>query len=217
MAEGVVADQVDVPPPPPLMMMMTAATPPSVAAGSAYTLLAPSFPAPVDPASPAPPPLPTAAVAKKRNAYRPQKAATVGTVAEHILEALAATKQRQAPAALAARRKNVSAAAYDVEGAGVPPMYPTARAPTSKGPSTQGEGGPAPLQGGTAPEAGGELQKRPRSRKRSQRATSVARKPLKNSKGPKALKRSAAKPRKAAKRPATCRPVGRKRATGKRR
>eukprot|EP00061_Rhincodon_typus_P016907 g45364.t1 len=147
----------------------------------------------------APPPLPTA-VTKRKSAYRPQKAATVATVAERILEAVALTKDRQGPAALATiMRKTISAANYDMEGCGPRLSHSAVRASLSKNPSAH-VGAPVSLQTPKEWEVEeSSAQKKARVRRRSpKRETASAKMSRRSPKGSKAPKRLECKSRKCA-------------------
>ncbi|XP_051899491.1 histone H1.10-like [Pristis pectinata] len=75
------------------------------------------------------------AATKKKAAYRSQKAAA----AEHILEAVAATKERQAPK-LGAVKKTTSATGYEADKAGARPNPPADALP-KKGSAVEGAAG----------------------------------------------------------------------------
>ncbi|GCC21566.1 hypothetical protein chiPu_0020040 [Chiloscyllium punctatum] len=160
----------------------------------------------------APPPHPAVAT-KRKSAYRPQKAATVATVAEHILEAVAVTKDRQGPATLATMmRKTISAANYDVEGCGPRPSQSTVRSPPSKNPSAHA-GAPGSFQMVKEREVEeSSARKKSGVRKRSPKRAAASAKMLRRyPKASKTLKRLTSKPKKnAACRPATSRCAGRK-------
>uniref|UniRef100_UPI00398F793E histone H1.10-like n=1 Tax=Pristiophorus japonicus TaxID=55135 RepID=UPI00398F793E len=192
------------------------------AAAAQAAALAPSLPTGV--AGPAA----ALAVAKKKSAYRLPKTGTNATAAltEQILEAVAATKERQAaaPATLATMKKTISASGYELEkgcaglgGGGLD----LARSSHSlnhhhhhNSKILVGGGPPASAQPETAVR---EAKKKPVRPRKPSPKRAAAKKTHKNVKGPKVAKKSKTNPRKAPKRPAASRTAGRKQRAPKKR
>ncbi|XP_067829854.1 histone H1-like [Heptranchias perlo] len=193
-------------------------------------------PAKADVSAPTPPdaaatPAVAPGAAKKKAAYRPQKGATA--VAEQILEAVAATKERQA-AKLGAVKKIISASGYEVEKSGVRPNQ-SASALANKGSPVESGAGPGPSSASVLLNQekeeeeeevedwtkGGAKRKRRAKKPAQKRAAAEAKLAHKPAKKRKAAKKLPAvkSPRKgkAAKRPAVSKAVGRKRRAPKRR
>ncbi|XP_067829857.1 histone H1-like [Heptranchias perlo] len=183
----------------------------------------PTFPLSAAPA-PAVPPLAT----KKKAAYRPQKGGAA--VAEQILEAVAATKERQA-AKLGAVKKTISAPGYEVEKSGVRPNQ-SASTLANKGSPVETGAGPSSaslnlnqeeeeeeeVEDGTK---GGAKRKRrakkPAKKRAAAEAKLAANKRAKRSAPKSPRKGRVAKARKTPTRPAAPGALGRKRRAPKRR
>ncbi|XP_051899753.1 histone H1-like [Pristis pectinata] len=148
------------------------------------------------------PPLPSATcmtlppVTKKKSSYRPAQTGSV--VAEQILEAVAATKERQAPK-LGAIKKVISAAGYDAEETVARPGQ-SVKSFTNKGSLAQG-GADGSLATPPQQEVEGAASEKPRVRK------TAAGKTHRKVKGRKIAKKSALKLKKARKLPTTSRTV----------
>ncbi|XP_067865054.1 histone H1-like [Heterodontus francisci] len=162
---------------------------------------------------------------KKKAAYRPQKGAAAA-VAEQILEAVAATKERQV-AKLGGLKKTISASAYEPEKGGARPNQSASTLANKGSPAESGAGtssasvhpDPEEEQEGKREEGeaedgvkGGARRKVPKAKKAAPKRAAAKPAAHKRAKKPPAKsprKGAAAKPRKAPKRPAASRPVGR--------
>uniref|UniRef100_UPI00398EFCF2 histone H1-like n=1 Tax=Pristiophorus japonicus TaxID=55135 RepID=UPI00398EFCF2 len=181
--------------------------------------------------------LPPAPAAKKKAAYRPQKG-VAAAVAEQILEAVAATKERQAAPKLGSLKKTISASGYEpLDKAGARPSQSVSTTANKGSPAESGagtssaslhpdreeekeDGGQEEAEGGENGAAGGAKSKRAAkkpARKRAAAAKPAAHKRVKKPAAKNTRKGAAAKPRKAPKRSASSRTGGRKRRAPKRR
>ncbi|XP_038672869.1 histone H1-like [Scyliorhinus canicula] len=187
---------------------------------SGIRLMAETLPAKADvPAAVAPPD----AAVRKKAACRPQKGGGGTTaVAEQILEAVAATKERQAAKlGAAALKKTISASGYELEKGGANrPTAPPLSTSANKVSSVPGESGAGtssssvhpeqPEEG--RPEAEGEDGAKGGAERKAAPKRAAAKRAKKEAATKSPRKGTAAKRRKTPKRP-----VGRKRAAGKRR
>uniref|UniRef100_UPI00398F5A8D histone H1-like n=1 Tax=Pristiophorus japonicus TaxID=55135 RepID=UPI00398F5A8D len=177
-----------------------------------------------------------APAAKKKAAYRPQKG-VAAAVAEQILEAVAATKERQAAPKLGSLKKTISASGYEPpDKAGVRPSQSVSTTANKGSPAESGagtsstslhpdreeeeDGGEEEAEGGEDGAKGGAKSKgaaKKPARKRAAAAKPAAHKRAKKPAAKNSRKGAAAKPRKAPKRSASSRTGGRKRRAPKRR
>uniref|UniRef100_UPI00398E7013 uncharacterized protein n=1 Tax=Pristiophorus japonicus TaxID=55135 RepID=UPI00398E7013 len=173
--------------------------------------------------------------AKKKAAYRPQKGAAAAAVAEQILEAVAATKERQAASKLGALKKTISASGYEQpDKAGARPSQSVSTtankgSPVESGAGTSSaslhpdreeeeeDGGQEEAEGGEDGAKGGAKSKGAAKKPARKRAAAAKPAAHKRAKKPAAKNTRKAKPRKAPKRSASSRTGGRKRRAPKRR